>query len=423
MFDWVEITAKGGKGGNGAISFRHEKFVPFGGPDGGDGGDGGDVVLRTESSLTNLKMYKNRGKYLASNGENGKGKKQHGKRGKNITLLTPIGTSVHKRTLENDIQIADLIEEGQVAIIAKGGKGGLGNIHYTTSTNQVPRIAQRGETGEQNTIILELRHIADIGLIGFPNAGKSTLLSKISAASPKIADYPFTTLEPVLGNIEVDDKSFIIAEIPGLIDGAHLGRGLGRDFLRHAMRTKILIHLIDGSSVMILDGVRQMNEQLSLYDTSLARKPQLIVVNKIDLPHVKIRVPEIKLAFTKIATNVHFISALNGEGLPALLKDAYGLLCQKEIKSQFSEGQPGKVFYPRSQSKKFVITKEGNTYVITVPSLERLMTSTGEITDEIKWYIKRRLDRFGANRSLKKAGVQAGDKIRCGDIEWLWEQN
>jgi GTP-binding protein len=421
MFDWVEITVKGGNGGKGAISFRHEKFVPFGGPDGGDGGDGGDVVLRTESSVTNLNMFKNRGKYLANNGEGGKGKKQHGKRGKNLILLAPIGTLVHESSPGHDRPIADLIKEGQLAIIAKGGKGGLGNIHYITSTNQVPRIAQRGEIGEQHTIILELRYIADIGLIGYPNAGKSTLLSKISAANPKIANYPFTTLGPVLGKVELDQKSFTIAEIPGLINGAHLGRGLGHDFLRHIMRTKILIHLIDGSSKSPLDDMVQVNKQLNLFDRSLARKPQLVAVNKIDLPHAKIKLPEIKLAFSEISINVHFISALTGDGLPVLLENAYKLLHQKEIIIQPVDEQLGKVFYPQSQSKSIVITKENNIYIVTAPSLERLTTSTGKITDELKWYIKRQLNRLGINRSLKKAGAKVGDRVRCGDIEWLWE--
>ncbi|GAG33464.1 unnamed protein product, partial [marine sediment metagenome] len=248
MFDRAEIIVKAGDGGAGVVSFRREKFVPFGGPDGGDGGDGGDVIIMADSSITDLRAFRRKRVYRARHGQDGKGKKKHGKKGENLILTVPVGTVVLNKTqIGGDPFIADLEEAGQQLVVAGGGKGGLGNTHFASSTNQAPRIAQKGEAREEDSIILELRLIADIGIIGYPNVGKSTLLAVASAARPKIASYPFTTLEPVLGVAEVGQQSFVLAEIPGIIDGAHFGRGLGHEFLRHIMRTKLLIHLLDGS--------------------------------------------------------------------------------------------------------------------------------------------------------------------------------
>ena len=249
MFDRVGIEVKAGAGGDGVISFRREKFVPFGGPDGGDGGDGGDVIIMADSSVDSLRVFGRRRFYRAADGKDGKGKGKHGKKGENLILTVPVGTVVLRKTqIVDDALIADLKQPGQQVVVTKGGRGGLGNTHFASPTNQAPRIAQGGETGEENSIILEMRLIADVGIIGYPNVGKSTLLAAASAAKPKIASYPFTTCEPILGVAEVGQRSLVLAEIPGLIDGAHLGRGLGHDFLRHIVRTKILIHLVDGSA-------------------------------------------------------------------------------------------------------------------------------------------------------------------------------
>ena len=249
MYDRVEISVKAGDGGDGVVSFRREKYVPFGGPDGGDGGDGGNVVIKADSGITDLKMYRQHKLYKAEKGENGKGQKKHGKSGNDLVLLVPVGTiALGISGTAEELLIADCEEPGQEEIVALGGRGGQGNTHFATSTNQAPRIAQKGEKGEERTLVLEMRLIADVGIIGFPNAGKSTLLSKVSAAHPKIAAYPFTTLEPVLGVVEAGMDEFIIAEIPGLVEGAHLGKGLGHDFLRHIVRTRVLIHLVDGTS-------------------------------------------------------------------------------------------------------------------------------------------------------------------------------
>jgi len=290
MFDRTEIRIKAGDGGNGIVSFRREKFVPFGGPDGGDGGDGGNVIIKADATVTSLRLFKQRRFYRAADGKDGKSKRQHGKKGENLILAVPEGTVILCKTqIGGDALIDDLEQLGQQIVVAKGGKGGLGNIHFASSTIQAPQIAQKGEVGEEKDIILELRLIADVGIIGYPNVGKSTLLAAASAAKPKIASYPFTTCEPVLGVVEVGRDNFVLAEIPGLIDGAHLGRGLGHDFLRHILRTKILIHLIDGSSASPVEDMIQVNTELSLFDSSLKQKPQLLAVNKIDLPQVRTR--------------------------------------------------------------------------------------------------------------------------------------
>jgi GTP-binding protein len=320
MFDRAEIIVKAGDGGDGVVSFRHEKFIPFGGPDGGDGGDGGDVIITAERSATSLKDFRRRRHFKAGVGKNGRGKNRHGKKGESLTLTVPVGTIVsHKSQIGGDSLIADLNQPGQSVVVAKGGKGGRGNARFATSTNQAPQTAEEGTEGEERSLILELKLIADVGVIGYPNVGKSTLLAAVSAAKPKIASYPFTTLEPVLGMVEVGRQSFVLAEIPGLIAGAHLGKGLGHDFLRHIVRTRVLIHLLDGSSPTPAEDMAQVNTELSLFDSALAKKPQLVAVNKIDLASVRERKDGIKQSFADIGTDVFFISAVSGEGIPELM--------------------------------------------------------------------------------------------------------
>jgi GTP-binding protein len=327
MFDQTEVTVKAGDGGNGIVSFRREKWVPFGGPDGGDGGDGGDVIVMADDTVTSLRIFRQKRHFKAANGGNGGGKKKHGKKGEDVILSVPVGTVVsYKSQIGGDSLIADLEQSGQQVVVAKGGKGGRGNARFATSTNQAPQIAEEGEEGEENSIILELKLIADVGLIGYPNVGKSTLLAAVSAAKPKIASYPFTTREPVLGMVEVGRQSFVLAEIPGLIAGAHLGKGLGHDFLRHIERTHVLIHLVDGSSPSPVEDMVQVNSELSLFDSSLARKPQLVAVNKIDLPQVKARLDEIRDSLVAAGTKAIFVSAASGEGIPELMAEAISLL-------------------------------------------------------------------------------------------------
>src|ERR1035437_8787393 len=316
MFDKVEIKVKAGHGGNGVIRFRREKYVPYGGPSGGDGGKGGNVIIQADSETSDLREYGLRREYKADFGGHGDRQQKHGSHGEDLILKVPVGTLVFDKTGEDEqVQLADLETHGQQIMVAKGGRGGWGNIHFATPTNQVPRIAQNGDPGEEKVTVLEMRIIADVGIIGYPNVGKSTLLAAASAANPKIGNYPFTTTEPVLGMVETGEKKFTLAEIPGLIEGAHLGKGLGHDFLRHAMRTKVFIHLIDGSSASPAEDMVQVNTELSLFDKSLGRKPQIVAINKFDLPEVCERAAEFKEIFRTFSLKPYFISAATGEGV------------------------------------------------------------------------------------------------------------
>jgi len=421
MYDRAEIRVRAGTGGNGVVSFRQEKFVPFGGPDGGDGGDGGDVIMMADGSVTSLRVFERKRFYRAADGGSGKGKKKHGKKGKNLILTVPVGTVVlYKTQVGGDAAIADLEQPGQQTVIARGGKGGLGNTHFASATNQAPQIAQRGEAGEENSVILELRLIADVGIIGYPNVGKSTLLAACSAAKPKIASYPFTTLEPILGLVEVGQRSFVVAEIPGLIDGAHLGRGLGHDFLRHITRTKILIHLIDGSSASPVEDMIQVNAELSLYDSALAQKPQLMVVNKIDLPQVQAQLTEIKDAFGAVGASPLFISAATGEGVSELMAEVMETVSQVAVERGAGEKIVRKVFHPQPRVAGPSVHKDGDTFVVVAPELERIVARTEVSSPEVRWQIRRQFTRLGVSKALEKAGVKPGDKVRCGNLEWEW---
>jgi len=421
MLDRVEMMVRAGNGGNGVVSFRREKFVPFGGPDGGDGGDGGDVVIRAEASVADLREFKSKRLYKAASGEAGNGKKRHGKNGEDRVLSVPAGTVVsYQVQLGGDALIADLEQPGQQAVVAKGGKGGLGNPHFASSTNQAPQVAQRGEVGEEHAIILELRLIADIGIIGSPNVGKSTLLAAASAAKPKIASYPFTTREPILGVVEVGQRSFVLAEIPGLIEDAHLGRGLGHEFLRHVTRTKMLLHLVDGSSAAPLEDKRQVNDELRLYDSALAQKPQLVGVNKIDLPEVQARLAQLRDVFGRAGTVPFFISAATGDGVSELMTEAMKVLAEVTVKAKAGLKIPRKVFRPQPRDTGARVYMEGDTFVVVAPELERMVSRTGVTSPGVPKQLQRQLARLGVSKALEKAGVKPGDRVRCGNLEWEW---
>jgi len=334
-----EIIAVGGCGGDGCVSFRREKYIPFGGPDGGDGGDGGDVVIVASPSVIDLGLMRQRKKFVAQNGRRGGGWRKHGKKGEDLTILVPVGTMVFtKADSGKEILLADLSTPKQKVLVAKGGRGGLGNARFATAVNQAPEIASKGESGEERYIILELKLITDICIIGHPNSGKSTLLSAISRAKAEIADYPFTTRQPILGVIPGDRRDFIIAEIPGLVEDAHLGRGLGNEFLRHVKRTKLLIYLLDGSSPTIIDDLSQLDKEIALYKDDLSQKPKIVAVNKVDLPQVQARLPEVKQNFAKLGAPVFYISAVSGQAVLELTKKAMEMVVQasqdEEIISQ-----------------------------------------------------------------------------------------
>jgi GTP-binding protein len=418
MFDNAIINIRSGDGGNGAVSFRHEKFVPYGGPDGGNGGSGGNVVIKADSSIDNLFKYRRKRVYKAANGRNGAGGKRHGKNGDDFVLKVPPGTVV-QFTTESEETVVDLVHAGDEVIAACGGKGGWGNSHYATSTNQAPHIGQRGEAGEEKTVSLEMRLIADVGIIGYPNVGKSTLLSSASAARPKVADYPFTTIEPVLGMVEVGYERFTIAEVPGLIEGAHLGKGLGHTFLQHILRTKILIHLLNGNSESPIDDFIKVNQELALYDPVLARKVQIVALNKIDLPGVQDRLSLIKQEFNGANVKACFISAVTGEGVPELMAEALKTLKQVAAKES-DKDVTKKVFRPGPRDTGITVEKKGEVYIITAPELERIIVGAGASEAELRWQVQNQLNRRGAGKILEKAGAKPGSRVRCGELEWEW---
>lgn len=323
FIDEAKIYVKSGRGGKGCVSFRREKFVPRGGPDGGDGGDGGDVILIAKENMTSLLDYHYKQHYRAQNGEHGRGKNQHGKNAPPLFIPVPVGTVV--RDLTTGEILGDLTEDGQTLLVARGGRGGRGNARFATPTNQAPRYAEPGEEGEERTLILELKLLADVGIIGFPNVGKSTLISRISAARPKIADYPFTTLVPNLGVVSYNEgKTFVVADIPGLIKGAHEGAGVGIRFLKHIERTRLLIHLLDLSPLTGRDPIEDYkvtNEELEAYSPELRRKPQIIAPNKIDITEARERLKEVKDYFNKMGIEVFPISSVTGEGIKELVKE------------------------------------------------------------------------------------------------------
>jgi GTP-binding protein len=346
----IEIVVAGGNGGDGVVSFRHEKFVPLGGPDGGDGGNGGSVYIVADRSVTTLNYFRRKRRFKAVSGKSGGKQKKHGAKGDDLLIKVPLGTVVFLKEDKLETLLADLNQVDQKALVAKGGKGGLGNVHFATSTNQAPRKATKGKAGEEYCIVLDLKLIADVGIIGYPNVGKSTLLSVVSKARPKIADYPFTTREPALGVVEVGMKTFVLAEIPGLVDGAHLGRGLGHEFLRHAERTKVLLHVLDGGSQSIVDDMNNLNRELALYKPEMAQKPQVVVVNKIDLPEVKARLPETRQLFSSLGIKAFFVSAVTGQGVSELMSETAKILNEQD-KDTGSEA-PMAVFRPKPRVRR-----------------------------------------------------------------------
>ncbi|OGO08044.1 MAG: hypothetical protein A2Y92_03320 [Chloroflexi bacterium RBG_13_57_8] len=421
MYDRARINVKAGDGGDGVVAFHREKFIPYGGPDGGDGGQGGDVIVAASASEDSLRRYRQRRLYRAADGKDGSGNKRHGHAGADLELPVPPGTVVTVEENGERWLAADLTGPGERVVVAAGGRGGWGNTHYKSSVNQAPKIAQGGQPGEEKTIILDMRLIADVGIIGYPNAGKSTLLAAASAARPRIAAYPFTTLQPELGVVEIGLESFTLAEIPGLIAGAHLGKGLGHDFLRHAMRTKIFIHLLAGDGASPVDAMMTVNEELALYDPALARKPQLVVINKVDLPEVSERLDAIRDELAAAGVKTHCVSAASGQGVPDLMREALSLLKTETAKKPtVSDGLPLKVFRPRPKQPKVKVSWSDGEFVIEVPELGRIKGGAGVSPAELRWQLDFQFRRLGIDKALEKAGVKTGDKVRIGELTWEW---
>jgi GTP-binding protein len=342
-----EIIVVGGCGGDGCVSFRRERHVPLGGPDGGDGGDGGDVVVGASLNVVDLSLQGRKKKFAAESGQRGGGSRKHGKKGADLAISVPVGTVVLTKAESGaEILLADLTTPGQKVVVAKGGRGGLGNARFATAVNQAPEIASKGTPGEQRYVILEVKLITDICIVGHPNSGKSTLLSAISRAKPEIAEYPFTTRQPILGVMPDDRRDFIVAEIPGLVEGAHLGKGLGNEFLRHAERTKLLIYLLDGSSPTLIDDLGTLDKEIALYK-GLSQKPKIVAVNKIDLPEVQARLSEVKQGFAKLGVPVFYISAVSGQAVLELTRKAREMVEQASPGEEIVSQAPITVFHPK----------------------------------------------------------------------------
>ena len=417
FFDEAKIYVKAGDGGNGCVSFRREKYIPFGGPNGGNGGKGGAVYLVVDPHLNTLIHFKKRSHFKAQRGGHGRGKNQTGKQGEDLTIAVPPGTVA--RDADTDQLLADLTQSGQRALVARGGRGGRGNAAFATSTNQAPRLAENGELGQERWLRLELKLIADVGIIGVPNAGKSTLLSVVSAARPKIAEYPFTTLQPNLGVVMVDDRDFVLADIPGLIEGAHAGAGLGHQFLRHVERTRLLIHLLDGASADPLGDFEKINDELALFDPQLARKSQVVVLNKMDLPQTQELWPRVSREIKKLELEAMSISAVTGQGVPTLLQRIVNLLDSLPKEKPVVEEEV-KVFR-LEEEKPFSITQEENGWRVRGAKVERVVAMTNWEYDEAVMRFQRILEAMGISAALEEAGVKVGDTVRIGDTELEWQ--
>jgi GTP-binding protein len=428
FFDQATIIVRAGNGGNGAATFRREKYVPRGGPNGGDGGRGGHVYLIADPEYNTLLHFRYQRKFVAENGGHGGKNAMHGRNGADVYVPVPPGTVV-RTTIDGVTYSVDLARPGQRLLAARGGRGGLGNIHFATSTRQTPRLAELGEPGQELTLELELKMLADVGLIGFPNAGKSTLLSVISAARPKIAAYPFTTLTPNLGIVEVGLQRFVVADIPGLIEGAHAGVGLGHDFLRHVERTRLLIHIIDAAGV---DGRKpwedyeQINTELRLYQPELAQRKQVVALNKADLPAAQENLPILRARLPVAPEDLFVISAATSSGIEPLLQRVAELL-RADPPPQRDPVDPNEPPLqwplPPVDENAFTIEREDDGFRVRGIKIERLIAMSNLDQDEAIDRIQRVLEASGINEALIAAGVQDGDVVRIGRAELVWDDS
>ena len=416
FYDKAKIYVKAGNGGNGIVAFRREKYVPEGGPNGGDGGDGGSVILVGDKGLRTLVDFKYKPHVKAKKGEHGQGKSRHGKNAENNILKVPLGTIV--KDFDTGELIADITEDDQRVVVAKGGRGGRGNARFVSAKNRVPTVAENGEPGEEVTLFLELKLLADVGLIGMPNAGKSTLISVISAAKPKIADYPFTTLKPNLGVVSVDEgNSFVVADIPGLIEGAHQGAGLGHEFLRHIERTRIFVHVLDmtlGEDKCIVETFNTINKELVLYNPKLADKKQIIAANKMDVSGAETNLELLKKELGE-QYEVFPISAVAGIGLRPLIGKIAQLIDEIEPEPLHNEDEI-KVFM--EPIERFTIDREDGKFVVAGKEVERHFAMTNFENEEGVKRFQRILKAMGVEKALLEEGINYGDTVRIGDLEF-----
>jgi len=420
MFDEVKIYVRSGDGGDGIIAFLREKFMPRGGPAGGDGGRGGDVVLKVNPRLNTLIPFQKRVHFKAEAGKRGGAKNMSGAGGASLEVEVPPGTVV--KNAETGAIIADLVRPDDRVVVAKGGRGGRGNQHFASASNQAPRIAEKGEPSEERWLILELKLIADVGLVGVPNAGKSTLLSVISNARPKIADYPFTTLEPNLGVVTYDDRDLVVADIPGLIEGAHLGVGLGHSFLRHVQRTRILVHLLNGTSENALADFSQINTELALFDERLAEKPQIVVFTKMDLPEARARWPEIEAALQARGIEPIAISAATRENIRPLIQRIFQTVDALPEATPLSPAVAVPVYELSEAEVEFNITRNSDGFRVIGRKIERAAAMTYWDEDAAVLRFQNILETLGVSEALEAAGVQVGDTVFIGDYELEWSE-
>ncbi len=425
FIDEAEITVRAGKGGDGAVSFRREAFEPRGGPNGGDGGDGGAVVLAVKPDMRTLLDFRYRDVFKAERGRNGTSKKHSGRNGQDAVVPVPPGTVVHDLDLGR--QVADLVAPGQHMIVAHGGKGGRGNASFATPSRQAPRFCQLGAPGEERHLRLELRLLADVGIIGYPNVGKSSLIARVSAAKPEIAPYPFTTLQPNLGVVQFEDfTTMVVADLPGLIVGAHEGVGLGDQFLRHVERTKLLVHMLDAGALEGRDPLqdfRDINRELELYDERLVRLEQIVALNKIDLPDGRERVPELRAALEAEGRAVFPISAATGEGVEPLLDHvrerlfARGHTVEPEPVPE-DEMELEIPALPRRELSARRVDEE--TLEVSGTRIENLAATVDMDADEAVAWFQRQLEEQGVLEALRVAGVEEGDTVVIGPVEFVY---
>lgn len=417
FIDEAEIFVQSGRGGSGMVHFRKEKYIHRGGPDGGDGGRGGDVILEVNPNLNTLSSFRYKKRFIAEDGKGGGKQKQTGRSASPLVIPVPPGTIVFDA--DTGETLGDLVEPDQQLVVCKGGRGGRGNVHFASARNQAPRIAERGEPGEEKNLRLELKLIADIGIVGVPNAGKSSLLAAVTNARPRIAGYPFTTLEPNLGVHEFPDlTTIVLADIPGLIEGAHEGVGLGHAFLRHIQRTRVLIHVLDGLGADPLADFTQVNSELALFDPSLEEKPQIVAFNKMDQPTAQQRWEELRVVLEEKGYEVFPISALARTDLDPLLLKAL------ELVSQAPEVEPVEslpVYRSEADPNEFTIIPVEDGFRVEGAAIERAAEMTYWEFDESVRRFQRLIERLGVDAALRDAGIEEGDTVFIGDFELEWQ--
>lgn len=416
FLDRARVKVRAGDGGRGAISFRREAHVPRGGPDGGDGGRGGDVILRTDPQVSTLSEFRFKRELKAGSGGNGAGEKRTGRSAKDLVVLIPPGTIV--RDTATGETVADLVAPGQDLVIARGGKGGRGNARFKNSTHRAPRIAEDGQPGERREIELELKLVADVGLVGLPNAGKSSLLAALTRAQPKIAAYPFTTLSPNLGVLRTDDRELVVADIPGLIEGAHEGAGLGEEFLRHIERTRLLVHVVDASREDPLEDVRVIAGELAAYGRGVARLPLLMALNKVDIPEAAERAP--RIARDLLPVRSLLMSAATGEGVPELAR-ALLEMCPPRPVEPAAEVPERRIEFART-AKDWSVVREDGAYRVRGDRIERLAGGIDWDSPDAAAYFQGFLVRSGIEKELRALGAKDGDTVRIGKVELEWQE-